>query len=91
MARSLRGSGGTDDLVLLNIESQGRGVPHVHALSSEGSAEYLLKYLCKGAGSAMTAADEKYDDDVEMLDGAGFCGFSIVCAVKRETGEASSS
>ena len=68
MARSLRGSGGTDDLVLLNIESQGRGVPHVHALSSEGSAEYLLKYLCKGAGSAMTAADEKYDDDVEMLD-----------------------
>ena len=68
MARSLRGSGGTDDLVLLNIESQGRGVPHVHALSSEGSAEYLLKYLCKGAGSTMTAADEKYDDDVEMLD-----------------------
>ena len=68
MARSLRGSGGTDDLVLLNIESQGRGVPHVHALSSEGSAKYLLKYLCKGAGSAMTAADEKYDDDVEMLD-----------------------
>ena len=66
MARSLRGLGGTDDLVLLNIESQGRGVPHVHALSS--SAEYLLKYLCKGAGSAMTAADEKYDDDVEMLD-----------------------
>ena len=52
---------------------------------------YLLKYLCKGAGSTMTAADEKYDDDVEMLDGAGFCGFSIVCAVKRETGEASSS
>ena len=40
----------------------------MHALSSEGSAEYLLKYLCKGAGSAMTAADEKYDDDVEMLD-----------------------
>ena len=68
MARSLRGSGGTDDLVLLNIESQGRGVPHVHALSSEGSAKYLLKYLCKGAGSTMTAADEKYDDDVEMLD-----------------------
>ena len=68
MARSLRGSGGSDDLVLLNTESQGRGVPHVHALSSEGSAEYLLKYLCKGAGSAMTAADEKYDDDVEMLD-----------------------
>ena len=68
MARSLRGSGGTDDLVLLNIESQGRGVPHVHALSSEGSAKYLLKYLCKGAGSTMTAAEEKYDDDVEMLD-----------------------
>ena len=40
----------------------------MHALSSEGSAKYLLKYLCKGAGSAMTAADEKYDDDVEMLD-----------------------
>ena len=54
---------------------------------------YLLKYLCKGAGSAMTAADEKYDDDVEMLDVPEqvFCGFSIVCAVKRETGEASSS
>ena len=27
---------------------------------------YLLKYLCKGAGSTMTAADEKYDE--EMLD-----------------------
>ena len=41
----------------------------------------------------MTAADEKYDDDVEMLDVTEqvFCGFSIVCAVKRETGEASSS
>ena len=91
MARSLRGSGGTDDLVLLNIESQGRGVPHVHALSSEGSAKYLLKYLCKGAGSTMT--DEKYDDDVEMLDVTEqvFCGFGVVCAVKRETGEGRSS
>ena len=48
---------------------------------------YLLKYLCKGAGSTMTAADEKYDDDVEMLAEQVFCGFSIVCAVKRETGE----
>jgi hypothetical protein len=40
---------------------------------------YLLKYLCKGAGSTMTAADEKYDDDVEMLDVTEqvFCGFSI--------------
>ena len=38
----------------------------MHALSSEGSAKYLLKYLCKGAGSTMTAADEKYDE--EMLD-----------------------
>ena len=54
---------------------------------------YLLKYLCKGAGSTMTAADEKYDDDVEMLDVTEqvFCGFGVVCAVKRETGEASSS
>ena len=65
----------------------------MHALSSEGSAKYLLKYLCKGAGSTMTAADEKYDDDVEMLDVTEqvFCGFGVVCAVKRETGEGRSS
>ena len=36
--------------------------------SSLNLSVYLLKYLCKGAGSTMTAADEKYDDDVEMLD-----------------------
>ena len=39
---------------------------------------YLLKYLCKGAGSTMTAADEKYDDDVEMLD--VLSRFSVVLA-----------
>ena len=35
---------------------------------ARAAPKYLLKYLCKGAGSTMTAADEKYDDDVEMLD-----------------------
>ena len=47
--------------------------------SSLNLSVYLLKYLCKGAGSTMTAADEKYDDDVEMLDVTEqvFCGFTF--------------